>query len=181
MIAFITLSLFFAACGRSLTGNPQTSGTQATQDQSRPPAGVTTTGQPTAAPSGAILEEVPNGSAWPDGRSQTSDLGMVTVVVTPLNLNGPDGTLKFDVTMDTHSVELNMDLATLATLTTDNGLSVSPAAWDAATGSGHHVSGILSFPAAIDGQPLLGGATELTLAMRGVDAPERIFTWSSAR
>ncbi len=78
--------------------------------------------------------------------------------------------------MNTHSVNLGMDLAALGTLTTDTGRAVRATVWDALKG-GHHVSGRLSFPASVDGTPLLNGAKKLTLTLQNVDAPERTFTW----
>ena len=102
--------------------------------------------------------------------------GAVIVVITPLNLGQPGDTLDFEVQMDTHSVDLNMDLAELASLATDTGIIVSPVKWDAPAG-GHHVSGILSFPTSMDDAPLLDGATSLNLTLRDVDVPERTFTW----
>ncbi|HRQ41596.1 MAG TPA: hypothetical protein PLD25_27060 [Chloroflexota bacterium] len=103
--------------------------------------------------------------------------GAVTVAVTPLDISGKTPSLDFEVTMDTHSVDLSMDLATLAILTTDNGRSVTATFWDAVPG-GHHVSGVLSFPAKIEGTAVLEGASQLTLTIRNVDAPERVFTWA---
>ncbi len=103
--------------------------------------------------------------------------GAVSVAVTPLDLAAAGATIDFQVVMNTHSVELDMDLAGLATLETDGGLSLTPAAWDAASG-GHHVSGVLSFPATVDGAPVLAGATRISLTIRGVDAPERVFAWA---
>lgn len=103
--------------------------------------------------------------------------GAVTVAVTPLNLETTNvETVTFEVAMDTHSVDLSMDLATLATLTTENGNEVLATEWDAEMG-GHHVSGILSFPAVIDGTDLLQGASEIELIIRDVDAAERVFSW----
>ena len=69
-----------------------------------------------------------------------------------------------------------MDLANLATLTTDSGRTVQATLWDAPRG-GHHVSGTLSFPASVDGKALLDGVTKLTLTIKDVDAPQRAFTW----
>lgn len=103
--------------------------------------------------------------------------GAVSVAVTPMNLDEADPeALTFEVTMNTHSVDLRMDLALLATLTTDSGREVSAALWDAQPG-GHHVTGILSFPAMVEGTTLLADASRLTLTIRDVDAPERIFSW----
>jgi hypothetical protein len=46
-----------------------------------------------------------------------------------------------------------------------------------APGGGHHVAGKLLFPTTVDGTPLLKGATKVTLLLRNIDAPERVFTW----
>lgn len=103
--------------------------------------------------------------------------GAVSVTVTPSDLRLVSSTLVFEVTMDTHSVDLNMDLAELATVTTDNGHAVSATLWDAIPG-GHHLSGELVFPAVVAGTAVLEGATTVTLTITGVDAPSRVFTWS---
>ncbi len=107
---------------------------------------------------------------------RTDDRGAVIVTVKPLDLDNPGQTLDFEIGMNTHSVGLDMDLAALATLTTNTGLTEQASRWDAPRG-GHHVSGKLSFPSHINGTPLLKGTTELTLTIRNVDAPERTFKW----
>jgi hypothetical protein len=120
---------------------------------------------------------VPTQAVGPQPDLSKSDAqGSVTVAVKPLNLDKPGDTLVFDVSMNTHSVDLSMDLATLATLTTDNGQTVQGIQWNGPKG-GHHVEGKLTFPATYDGKPLLEGARELTLTIKNVDAPTRLFTW----
>jgi hypothetical protein len=114
---------------------------------------------------------------WPDGDLQLDEQGSVEVTITPINLNASGTTLDFSVGLNTHSVDLGMDLAPLAILETDNGLGVQASMWDAPRG-GHHVSGILSFPTTADGVNLLEGASHLTLKLHEVDAPERSFSWS---
>ena len=109
--------------------------------------------------------------------TQEDDQGQVTVVIKPLNLDNPAATLDFEVTLDTHSVDLSLDLAALASLTTDDGRQVVATGWDAPQG-GHHVSGVLSFPVLVDGAALLNETTNLTLTLRDVDVPERVFVWS---
>ena len=111
-----------------------------------------------------------------DAAMRIDQQGAIIFEITPLNLDSPTDTLKFDVVMTTHSIDLIMDLATLATLTTDTGVSVDTAVWDAPLG-GHHVEGKLIFPATKDGKPILEGATKLTLTIVNVDAPTRIFEW----
>ena len=118
---------------------------------------------------------------FPDanGNSELARLdeqGAVVFEVTPLNLGTPADTLEFQVSMNTHSVDLSMDLAVLATLSTDTGVSLQALKWDAVPG-GHHVSGTLIFPLAQDGKSILEGASKLTLTIADVDAPSRVFDW----
>ena len=115
-------------------------------------------------------------TSWPDGQEQQDTQGVVEVAITPLNLNNPSGTLVFDVSLNTHTVDLSMDLATLATLKTDSGLLVKATLWEAPSG-GHHVAGKLSFPATVDRKPVLDGANKLFLDLQNLEVPERVFSW----
>ena len=111
-----------------------------------------------------------------ESATRTDQQGAVTAEVTPLNLNDPSDQLEFNIVLDTHSVDLSMDLAMLATLTTDTGISVQATLWDAPRG-GHHVEGKLIFPATKDGKTILDNASKLTLTITNVDAPSRVFEW----
>lgn len=111
------------------------------------------------------------------GLMRVDEQGMVVLEVTPANLGSAADTLEFDVAMNTHSVDLSMDLAALSTLSTDTGRTVQPLRWDAPPGGGHHVSGKLIFPSVVDGKYLLEGASKLTLTILNVDAPSRLFEW----
>ena len=148
--ALLTLSLVLAAC--SATSTPLQTDPQ--------PAPVSTE---SSSPSN-------------DSATRTDEQGAIIFEITPLNLDAPTDTFEFDVVMDTHSIDLSMDLATLSTLTTDTGISVESTLWDAPLG-GHHVEGKLIFPATKDGNPILEGATKLTLTILNVDAPTRVFEW----
>ena len=123
-------------------------------------------------------DSVPTESSSPsnDSATRTDEQGAIIFEITPLNMNAPTDTLEFDVVMDTHSIDLSMDLATLSTLTTDTGVSVDATLWDAPLG-GHHVEGKLIFPATKNNKSILEGATKLILTIRNVDAPTRIFEW----
>jgi hypothetical protein len=114
---------------------------------------------------------------WPDGEVQLDKQGSVEVAVTPLNLNDDGLTLEFEVGLNTHSVDLSMDLTSIARLKADNGLGVRAVLWVAPRG-GHHVSGVLSFPAVVDGVKLLEDASRLTMTIRDLDALDRSFTWN---
>jgi hypothetical protein len=140
----------------------------------------TTSNLPTPQPTIVLTR----GIAIPSGNdaSSSADLtrsdgqGMVMFEVTPLDLTTATNTLDFNVAMNTHSVNLGMDLATLATLTTDTGVTVQAEKWDAIPG-GHHVSGKLIFPSSKDGKSILEGAKKLTLTIVNIDAPSRVFEW----
>jgi hypothetical protein len=112
-----------------------------------------------------------------EGLTRTDDQGAVVVDVTPANLTNPAETIDFEVGMNTHSIDLSMDLVKLATIRTDTGLTAAPLAWDGMLG-GHHVSGNLKFPSRVDGKNLLDGASVLILIIQNVDAPERTFSWT---
>jgi len=114
------------------------------------------------------------------GLTKSDAQGAVTVEVTPLNLDQPADTLLFDISMNTHSVDLSMDLAQLSTLTTDTGKTIQASLWDAPKG-GHHLEGKLSFPAAQKGKKLLAGARSITLTINNVDVQSRVFTWQISK
>ena len=151
-LALFSLGLFLAGCGTIQTLAPAAA----------------------AAPETEIVVQETAG-LWAEQTPLMDEQGAVTVGITPLNLESPGETLDFEVSLETHSVELSMDLAGLATLTT-KGQTVQALKWDAPLG-GHHVSGILSFPAAADGVAVLEGASSFTITIVDVDAPVRVFTW----
>ncbi|MBI5933612.1 MAG: hypothetical protein HY867_07870 [Chloroflexi bacterium] len=117
-----------------------------------------------------------NSAAQFDSAMRTDEQGDIIFEVTPLNLNAPAETLEFDIVLTTHSIDLSMDLAALATLITDTGVTVQATLWDAPRG-GHHVEGKLIFPATVDGKSIFNAATKLTLTIVNVDAPSRVFEW----
>jgi hypothetical protein len=94
----------------------------------------------------------------------------VTVEVTPAG--GTSGTLIFDVSMNTHSVELGYDMTKIATLTDDQGRRYPAKSWDGATG-GHHRQGSLTFEVPAGAAPK---SLELNLAGIG-GALRRLFKW----
>ena len=108
--------------------------------------------------------------------TRMDDQGAIIFEVTPLNLDQTGESLEFNIVLTTHSIDLSMDLAATATLTTDTAVSINSTLWDAPRG-GHHVEGKLIFPASQDGKSILEGARKLTLTITEVDAPTRIFEW----
>ena len=108
--------------------------------------------------------------------TRSDDQGAVVVEVKPINLENPGETLNFDIVLDTHSVDLSMDLVQLSRLTTDTGKTVQAVQWDGPRG-GHHVEGILSFPRSVDGNEIFEGVRSITITIKNVDVPLRTFTW----
>jgi hypothetical protein len=137
--------------------------------------------QPVVVESAPVVKEQPGQSAqalvstW-EQTVQVDEQGAIVMEVTPLNLNTQADMLEFDVAMNTHSVDLSMDLVKLAILTTDAGITVNATSWEAPSG-GHHVSGKLLFPSSVDGKSILEGATNFTVQIRDVDASLRTFVW----
>jgi len=162
---FLTLTMILAACAPS---QASTNPPSATSPSGLQPVPVLTS--TAAAPSSATDANAPA------DLTRSDQQGSVTVDVTPLNLSNSSDKIEFDVVLNTHSGDLSMDLATLATLTTDAGVSVQATLWDAPRG-GHHVDGKLIFPELKDGKSILGGASKLTLTIVNVDASSRIFVW----
>ena len=115
-------------------------------------------------------------SSADDSTTRVDEQGAVTIAVTPLNLDPSANTLEFDVSLNTHSVDLSMDLATLSTLVSDTGITVQATLWDARRG-GHHVSGKLIFPATKDGKSVLEGARKLTLVIIDIDTASGAYEW----
>jgi hypothetical protein len=96
--------------------------------------------------------------------------GGVTVAVTWMKEGGPDPAFK--VVLDTHSVKLDgYQWEKIVSLRGRDGATVSPAAAEQASGSGHHREAILRFPAGS-----ADGAIEVVVAgVAGVQ--ERLFRW----
>lgn len=169
ILLLLGIALVLAACSSTTTS------------ASTQPEAESTASSPTQSPATPTLASVIQptqqaGAQAPQLAEQTDSQGAVTVIVKPLGLNSLQDTLNFEVNLDTHSVDLIMDLAVLATLSTDSGQGVNASMWDAPRG-GHHVSGTLSFPATIEGGALLDDASKLTLIIKDIDAAERVFTW----
>lgn len=94
---------------------------------------------------------------------RTVEAGAVTVKVTPVRID--DRGASFEVAFDTHSVDLDLDVAGAATLTV-GGAPWSSATWDGAGGpDGHHREGMLRF----DPAGAATGTVELTID--GLPAP----------
>jgi hypothetical protein len=78
---------------------------------------------------------------------KTSDEGGVQITVEPQNIS-QESLWIFEITLDTHSVELDQDLLKTSKLVVDEEKTYLPIAWEGSPVGGHHRSGVLSFPVA---------------------------------
>ncbi|HCM38100.1 MAG: hypothetical protein UV61_C0009G0038 [Candidatus Gottesmanbacteria bacterium GW2011_GWB1_43_11] len=98
--------------------------------------------------------------------------GNVTVSITPVRLT-PGTQPQFQIAFETHSVELDFDVAKITTLTDQQGQQFPIPIWDGAPPGGHHRQGILTFP-----QTLNTSVKSLNLTLTDIAGiPERKFTW----
>lgn len=77
--------------------------------------------------------------------TKTEEQTSVTVVVTPLDLSPNSKEWKFDVGMNTHSVELDQNIIEISALLDDKGKENKPIRWEGAEPGGHHREGVLIF------------------------------------
>ena len=96
----------------------------------------------------------------------------VTVTVTPVDISSQSKEWRFDVVMDTHSVELDQDMTKIAILIDEQSNEYQPLAWEGPTG-GHHREGVLTF-ARITPTPK---SIELKITNIG-GVPSRSFAWN---
>jgi hypothetical protein len=90
----------------------------------------------------------------------------------------PEGVVVFEMTLDTHSVDLDGLSLADAVLRNDAGETLRARSWNAPAG-GHHRAGRLSFEG--DAEEFLAGATWIELVLRDVGStPERVFRWEVA-
>lgn len=100
---------------------------------------------------------------------QTKTMGAVEVEIKPVSV-APGQEAVFELSMSTHSVELNYDYTQIATLSDDQGNSYKPTTWTGGN-SGHHLSGQLIFA------PFSENPKELTLVFNGIDNETESFVW----
>lgn len=125
------------------------------------------------------------GSAWAASKkdlTRRDSRAAVTVSVTYLNPleKGAKDTLDFEVSMNTHSVDLDGYKPEELSALRAGKAEVKPREWVNPKGGGHHREGVLRFPAKdTAGKPLLpGGKGKIELRIKGIGSPaERVFTW----
>ncbi len=103
--------------------------------------------------------------------AKIDDQANVNVVITPLDLGAQSAEWKFDVGMNTHSVELDQDMTQIAVLIDDRGREHKPIRWDGPVG-GHHREGTLTF------NRISPTPKSIELKITGIADTVRSFVWN---
>ncbi len=103
--------------------------------------------------------------------AKNDERGAVAISVVPLELSPTAAEWKFDVTLNTHSIELDWDMVKAVTLVDDRGNSYGPQKWEGALG-GHHREGTLIFT------PITPTPKSVELRITGGVEPVKSFTWN---
>src|SRR3989344_9595231 len=86
-----------------------------------------------------VNQQPNNSQKW---ETKTDEQASVTVVVTPIDLSSQSKEWKFNILMDTHSVELDQDMVRIAVLVDDKDKEYKPFRWEGAEPGGHHREGV---------------------------------------
>lgn len=104
--------------------------------------------------------------------TKTDDQADVTVTVTPRVLSLQSRGWKFDIILNTHSVELDQDMLSVVVLVDDAGTEYKPGRFEGAGPGGHHREGILAF------ESIMPPPQHVTLKVRNIGNVERTFSWT---
>jgi hypothetical protein len=105
-------------------------------------------------------------------KTKANSQNQVRVDVRPIQLF-PGNPVKFEIRMNSHSVDLGEDIVAVSTLKDNQGHEYRPTNWQGSPPGGHHRKGVLEFPA-LDGAPV-----SISLVIRQIaNVPERIFEWT---
>jgi hypothetical protein len=150
-------------------------GTQnTTPETTQPTPEVTATTEPTATTENSGENAGASDSSHPAptlaATPQNATAGAITIEAVPL---ATDELLDitFEITLETHSVELDFDLAELATLTIGE-TSFPAISWTPDAPSGHHVAGTLHFTIDHPAHAVLAEVDEVTLELRDIDGQQ---------
>ncbi len=107
-------------------------------------------------------------SQW---ETKTDEQAGVTLNVTPSDISLGSVEWKFDIAMNTHSVELNQDMTKVAVLVDDQGKEYKPISWQGAESGGHHREGVLIF------NQITPTPKSIELKITGIGGVVRNFVW----
>jgi hypothetical protein len=88
-----------------------------------------------------VNQQTDSSQKW---ESKIDDQASVAITVAPIDISPESKEWKFNIVMDTHSVELDQDMIESVILVDDIGKEYKPIAWEGPVG-GHHREGVLKF------------------------------------
>ncbi len=97
--------------------------------------------------------------------------GSVTIEVIPLDVSAKTSEWKFDVGLNTHSLDLSEDMTDVSKLVDDKGNEYAPIRWEGSDVGGHHREGFLIFKS-ITPMP-----KSIELKIINIEVPIRSFIW----
>lgn len=106
-------------------------------------------------------------------QSQALRFGAVDVEVVPKNLRVGEE-IVFELSLNTHSVELDYEYTSIASLQDNLGGNYKTLNWDGGE-NGHHIKGQLTF------ESLKDGLESVSLELSGIDNQTNIFTWELSK
>ena len=104
--------------------------------------------------------------------SKTDNQAAVSITVTSIDISSQSKEWKFDIVMDTQSVELDQDMTEFAVLIDDQDKEYKPIGWEGPSG-GHHREGVLVF------DPIEPMPKYIELKIKNIGGvTERLFKWN---
>lgn len=110
-------------------------------------------------------------SAKHNWEPKTDVQALVTVTVTPVDVSAQAKEWKFDIVMDTHSVELDQDMSKITILVDDQGNEYKSLRWEGAPAGGHHREGALVF------ERIKSNSNSIELKIFSIGDVVRSFSW----
>ena len=101
--------------------------------------------------------------------SQIKNMGAVEVEVTPINVDS-NSNMIFDVSLNTHSVDLSFDYTKIISAGDDEGKTYKALSWSGGR-EGHHLSGQIEL------EPISQEVAEIKLIIDGIDNQNAVFEW----
>ena len=97
--------------------------------------------------------------------AKRGEMGAVMLEITPLDAR------TYEISLNTHSVELDFDLAKIISLEDNLGNAYEADSWSGESG-GHHLTGLLIFP------PISSEARSVKMVVRGIENEVLDFEWT---
>lgn len=115
-----------------------------------------------------ISQQINTTQKW---ESQTYDQSEIKITVTPIDISPESKEWKFNVSIDSNSVELSQDATKVAILLDDSGKEYMSLRWESISTYSNHREGVLIFP------PITPYPQHLKLIMNDINGIQKLFTW----